>query len=103
MSVGPGMILHEIKPKWLLQSPSAPANSVRCRQCARQTRIEWKKDEDELADPYTCPLDLMFSDPRGTLEAGVLFKKPVHERKVIRNWLQTDPLLKTLRDHQGRL
>ncbi|CAO2652048.1 Nn.00g003310.m01.CDS01 [Neocucurbitaria sp. VM-36] len=43
----------EIKPKWLLQSPAAPANAVRCRTCAMQVAIP--KDRER----YICPLRLV--------------------------------------------
>lgn len=44
----------EIKPKWLLQSPTAPANAVRCRTCAMQVAIP--KDRKS----YLCPLRLVY-------------------------------------------
>ncbi|KAB8072965.1 inositol-pentakisphosphate 2-kinase [Aspergillus leporis] len=56
----PGTVLAELKPKWLLQSPSAPANARRCRTCAlrdmknHETRRTGGKDEQSF-----CPLDLV--------------------------------------------
>ncbi|CUS11979.1 unnamed protein product [Tuber aestivum] len=43
-------ILVEFKPKWVVQSPSAPANWRRCRTCALRLQKHGK--------PSHCPLDL---------------------------------------------
>ncbi|OJJ44115.1 hypothetical protein ASPZODRAFT_72466 [Penicilliopsis zonata CBS 506.65] len=52
--------LAELKPKWLLQSPSAPVNARRCRTCALR---EMKNEEARLAglagQESFCPLDLV--------------------------------------------
>lgn len=51
MSPVPGSsITLEIKPKWLVQSPTAPVDAVRCRTCALQ--ILKPKDPKK----YICPL-----------------------------------------------
>ncbi|KAG0125339.1 inositol-pentakisphosphate 2-kinase [Tuber indicum] len=44
-------ILVEFKPKWVVQSPSAPANWRRCRTCALRLQKNGGK-------PSFCPLDL---------------------------------------------
>ncbi|KAJ4375991.1 Inositol-pentakisphosphate 2-kinase [Neocucurbitaria cava] len=44
----------EIKPKWLLQSPTAPASAVRCRTCAMQVAIPKHREI------YLCPLRLVY-------------------------------------------
>jgi inositol-pentakisphosphate 2-kinase len=59
--------LIEFKPKWLVQSPSAPSGSRRCRTCAlREMRTD---DERRTGDRHSgrghadfCPLDLLSSD-----------------------------------------
>ena len=43
----------EIKPKWLLQSPNAPTDAVRCRTCAMQLVTSKPRDG------YICPLRLV--------------------------------------------
>jgi inositol-pentakisphosphate 2-kinase len=61
---GPDERLVEFKPKWLVQSPSAPTESKRCRTCAlREMRTE---DERLTGDNHTgrghadfCPFDLL--------------------------------------------
>ncbi|KAH0605645.1 uncharacterized protein H6S33_004867 [Morchella sextelata] len=65
------MAMIEFKPKWLTQSPNAPANWKLCRTCAvrfmqshknkeRQGQIE-EEHESEAAE--FCPLDLSSGDP----------------------------------------
>lgn len=59
--------LAEFKPKWLVQSPSAPIGARRCRTCAlREMRTE---DERQTGDNHTgrghadfCPFDLLSTD-----------------------------------------
>lgn len=52
-------ITIEVKPKWLVQSPNAPLNAVRCRTCAMQ--VAKPKDTPK----YLCPLRLVQgSSPR---------------------------------------
>ncbi|KAF1840075.1 uncharacterized protein K460DRAFT_296773 [Cucurbitaria berberidis CBS 394.84] len=46
-------ITLEIKPKWLIQSPSAPKDAVRCRTCAMQVAIPKGREN------YICPLRLV--------------------------------------------
>lgn len=54
-------LLVEFKPKWLSQSPSAPKNAIRCRQCAKElhsyvTEPGLKRPVPTQAKP--CPLTL---------------------------------------------
>ena len=52
----------EFKPKWLLQSPSAPAMAKRCRTCALR---EMRRADNVLVgrgDDGFCPLDLLSSE-----------------------------------------
>ncbi len=54
-------ILVEFKPKWLSQSPSAPKNAIRCRQCAKE--LHSYVMEPDLKNPLPifakpCPLTL---------------------------------------------
>ena len=66
-SRGPDERLVEFKPKWLVQSPSAPSAARRCRTCAlREMRTE---DERRTGDRHSgrghadfCPLDLLSRD-----------------------------------------
>ncbi|KAK4212920.1 inositol-pentakisphosphate 2-kinase [Rhypophila decipiens] len=50
-------ILLEFKPKWLTQSPDAPANAIRCRNCAK----EWLRYHDKLQKKLQKPPKLQQS------------------------------------------
>lgn len=59
------VVTFEFKPKWLAQSPNAPAGSKRCRTCAlramrraEQLSTKGKEREERSADAF-CPLDLV--------------------------------------------
>jgi inositol-pentakisphosphate 2-kinase len=53
----------EFKPKWLVQSPSAPQGSRRCRTCAlRAMKRENKADPPEVSKAGFCPLNLVSYD-----------------------------------------
>ena len=55
MSPNPGTsITLEIKPKWLLQSPTAPPGAIRCRTCA----LQYSRGKGTPKD-YICPLQLV--------------------------------------------
>ncbi|KAI0480374.1 inositol-pentakisphosphate 2-kinase-domain-containing protein [Xylariaceae sp. FL0804] len=75
MSETPGYRALEFKPKWLAQSPLAPADAVRCRTCAREAyrnhqkkqkkqkkkkeEGEQKEGEEKDGEPPVCPLGLL--------------------------------------------
>ena len=73
-------VLVEFKPKWLSQSPSAPKNAIRCRQCAMELRhllkdLSWSRARPERKP---CPLALLSdSVPR---EVGSPFRLAPHLR-----------------------
>ncbi|KAL8866576.1 MAG: hypothetical protein Q9174_006219, partial [Haloplaca sp. 1 TL-2023] len=103
----------EFKPKWLLQSPSAPAGSKRCRTCALRAMRYAKGIEtpstSSLAYDF-CPLTLV-SDDRSVLStsiAGTLQRVrgapldiPDLESQLL-PYFHRLPLLRTLRDHQAK-
>ncbi|TVY30740.1 Inositol-pentakisphosphate 2-kinase, partial [Lachnellula hyalina] len=102
-SVG-GEEVHEFKPKWLLQSPSAPKDAVRCRQCARsaQQNVE-RKVNGKLCKQYLCPLDAVSDDPRGIALAASLMGTSEGNRRRIKRWLEQSTLLKRLLHLQAEL
>ena len=60
--LGQGFVTIEIKPKWLAQSPSAPAQARRCRTCAlRASRIAHEVSNKKAITPSQsfCPLHLV--------------------------------------------
>ncbi|KAI0014596.1 inositol-pentakisphosphate 2-kinase-domain-containing protein [Xylariomycetidae sp. FL0641] len=71
MSETPSLIVGEFKPKWLAQSPLAPADAVRCRNCAREAYRLAQKGADagheDDPDVPVCPLGLLHADRRVVL------------------------------------
>lgn len=68
-----GEVLVEFKPKWLVQSLSAPKDWKRCRTCAlraQKNAIRREKGQQEEAGP--CPLDLASLD-QARVERAVSF------------------------------
>lgn len=78
-------VLVEFKPKWLLQSPSAPTNAKRCRTCALRlkkiavTHAKNQRKPDNKKKPIPanilhsayCPFDLI-SEDRQCVRAAVI-------------------------------
>lgn len=95
--------LFEFKPKWLLQSPTAPQESKRCRTCA--LRAMRRKSR-----PGLCPLNLMDEDKIAIALCRVMRLDSEQqedysgtERHMIgrlRDFLLKDPLLPCLRQIQ---
>jgi len=57
---GPGIDwLVEFKPKWLVQSPSAPGGAKNCRTCALNAMRRKKQKHQGRGDSGFCPLDLL--------------------------------------------
>lgn len=48
--------MHEIKPKWLVQSPRAPTGAEQCRNCAREV---WRNMKNKTKNQVFCPLNLV--------------------------------------------
>lgn len=74
MTVGDGSTLAELKPKWLNQSPSAPAAAQRCRTCALR---EMKNSQSILGikeQRSFCPLDLVSEEYENVFRATGLIK-----------------------------
>jgi inositol-pentakisphosphate 2-kinase len=57
----------EFKPKWLIQSPSAPAQAKRCRTCALREMRRTGNVVGGRGDGGFCPLDLLSTED-GVLE-----------------------------------
>ena len=60
---GPGIDwLVEFKPKWLLQSPSAPPDARNCRTCALNAMRRKAGKAQGRGDSGFCPMDLLSDD-----------------------------------------
>jgi inositol-pentakisphosphate 2-kinase len=78
MSSAPGEAMIEFKPKWLVQSRSAPKDWKRCRTCALLAkRNAEKRRAGKAKDERSCPLDLASGDTDRVLRAvrSVVHKK----------------------------
>lgn len=107
-----GEVLVEFKPKWLVQSPSAPLGSRRCRTCAlRVKKNAQRRVLGEAKSLSFCPLDLVSRD-RGRVERAItaicssskespLYTDEFRDRLV--DFLYENPLLLKLKQLQQDL
>ncbi|KAK4239780.1 inositol pentakisphosphate 2-kinase [Achaetomium macrosporum] len=124
----PDDLTLEFKPKWLAQSPNAPASAARCRNCAREAlKHHTKLNGYHTAQGATrshrilCPFDLLTcgSSPDALSNIVAHFSSlnplirpqtsvPAQYNRLIQ-WLQTNTMLPRLRaaqlanDHSGPL
>ncbi|KAG9786686.1 hypothetical protein KCU88_g2247, partial [Aureobasidium melanogenum] len=59
---GGGVVLIEFKPKWLVQSPSAPRDATMCRTCALNAMRRKAGKHQGRGDSGFCPVDLLVGD-----------------------------------------
>lgn len=101
----------EFKPKWLVQSPSAPAGSVRCRTCAlraMKSSIHSSSHSAKQLKLGFCPLNLVSDDKIKVATAASivleLCRPEERDNDLIRgalvDFLYKSPLLRKLRDLQ---
>jgi inositol-pentakisphosphate 2-kinase len=96
--------VREFKPKWLCQSPTAPEDSVRCRQCARVACMNAERTRTgEQLKSHFCPLYLVSDEDRDLEYAARQLAVYNISSERIFKFLKTTPLLRTLRDLQDRL
>jgi inositol-pentakisphosphate 2-kinase len=68
MRDGEDLTMVEIKPKWLVQSPSAPPGAKRCRTCALRAL---RNSKGNIHEGF-CPLDLLSKDV-GVVQRALTF------------------------------
>jgi inositol-pentakisphosphate 2-kinase len=96
----PRITLAELKPKWLLQSPSAPINATRCRTCAlREMKNSDARKTGAQEERSFCPLDLVSENPEDVLRATRFIRGCTDRTRLARFLYQNRTLLK-LREHQ---
>lgn len=96
----PGATLAELKPKWLTQSPSAPATSHRCRTCAlREMKIDDTRSLGHKEQRSFCPLDIVSENFENVFRATE-FIKGCSDRKRLACILFRNPTLQKLLSHQ---
>jgi inositol-pentakisphosphate 2-kinase len=108
-----GEVLVEFKPKWLVQSRSAPRGWKRCRTCAlraQKNAIRREKGQQEEAGP--CPLDLASLDQARVERAVSLIATAKHAedgqnldrlRKRLTSFLLGSTIIPKLKELQGIL
>lgn len=114
----PRSLLVEFKPKWLSQSRSAPANAVRCRQCALELQRLLERSIIAgagagtfkcAADRKPCPLALVDDEAPPKVSSPFRIAPQLQElpdRAHLQASLERilrDPFLDNLRAHQERL
>lgn len=96
----PGMIMAELKPKWLLQSPSAPSNARRCRTCAlRDMKNHQARKVRGSEERSFCPLHLVSDNYENVLRATRFLKGCQDHVRLARVLYRNSTLLK-LQSHQ---
>lgn len=109
------LTMHEIKPKWLVQSPRAPRGAEQCRNCAREV---WRNMKNKTKNQVFCPLNLVKAAdfPQDetiardiTTNLRRCYNMSEVEAKNLTNWLQTCQLIPRLRmiqwshDHESQV
>lgn len=96
----PGSTLAELKPKWLTQSPSAPATAHKCRTCAlREMKNYEARSLGQKGQQSFCPLDLVSESFENVLRA-TNFIKGCSDRSRLARILFRNPTLQKLLSHQ---
>lgn len=98
-------MLWEFKPKWLVQSPSAPANAERCRTCAlREMKNYDARMVGEKEEYSFCPLDLVSDRFDDVLRATRFFKNGGGEKsRRVATYLYRNALLQKLKGYQRQM
>lgn len=98
-----GACLWEFKPKWLLQSPSAPSDAKRCRTCAlREMKNHDARIAGESETHSFCPLDLV-SDNYEDVVRAAQFIKGSHGFTRVARFLHRNSTLLKLQDYQRQM
>lgn len=96
----PGTELAELKPKWLLQSPSAPTGARKCRTCAlRDMKNHCARRMGAVESRSFCPLDLV-SDKFENVLRATKFLKGFEDHARLARVLYRNPTMLKLFAHQ---
>lgn len=103
----------EFKPKWLAQSPNAPASATRCRTCALNAHRRHTRQEKAGNRAIPCPLRFLASTAPGSSPVVAILdylsvpnppltpRAPTPEQRArLARWLQTNTLLPRIREAQ---
>jgi inositol-pentakisphosphate 2-kinase len=93
----PGTDVAELKPKWLLQSPSAPTGARKCRTCAlRDMKNHDARRVGAMETRSFCPLDLVSDKFEHVLRATKFVKGQKDHARLARVLYRNPTLLKLL-------
>ncbi|KAL3464993.1 inositol-pentakisphosphate 2-kinase [Aspergillus heterothallicus] len=93
----PGTDVAELKPKWLLQSPSAPTGARKCRTCAlRDMKNHNARRVGAMEARSFCPLDLVSDKFEHVLRATKFVKGQKDHTRLARVLYRNSTLLKLL-------
>ncbi|KAF9890887.1 Inositol-pentakisphosphate 2-kinase [Aspergillus nanangensis] len=96
----PGAVLAELKPKWLLQSPTAPVNARRCRTCALREMKNHELHRGGKAEVRSfCPLDIT-SDKFDNVLRATRFVKGCKDHGRLARVLYRNSTVQKLLTHQ---
>jgi inositol-pentakisphosphate 2-kinase len=108
-----GEVLVEFKPKWLIQSHSAPKGWKRCRTCAlRAQRNAIRRAKGQREEAGLCPLDLASLDQARVERAVSFIATTKHAedgqnlnrlRERLTSFLLTSTIIPKLKELQGSL
>lgn len=97
-------ILIEFKPKWLEQSPTAPKDATRCRNCAREA---YRNNKKGTGDSILCPLRFMdragevsMARVKEFITKGLDISSGSPAAITLEKWLRENTLLPHLHDAQ---
>ncbi|KAK5111719.1 hypothetical protein LTR85_011764 [Meristemomyces frigidus] len=96
-----GEVLLQLKPKWLAQSPHAPADASRCRTCALRAQRASVQLRTATDTQQCCPLALVSGKEEDRKRAATALTKDTQLFDYLVNDAQ--PLLHSLRNHQQQL
>lgn len=91
----PGATVAELKPKWLIQSPSAPSGAKRCRTCALRDMKNGDARKNGCPEVRSfCPLDLVSDKMDNLLQAIRFLKGRSDHLRIARALYRQETLLK---------
>ncbi|KAM5441170.1 Inositol-pentakisphosphate 2-kinase [Microsporum ferrugineum] len=106
---GSGATLWEFKPKWLTQSPSAPANARRCRTCALREKRNLEASQgpakggpEHHHKKSFCPFKLASNNLEDVLSAITAISNSPDAQRVA-TFMHRNPTLLKLRDKQRQM
>ena len=96
-----GDTLLQLKPKWLVQSSSAPSDARRCRTCALRARRASHQIKTATDAQATCPLKLV----SGVVEDRKHTAEAITNDQELQDYLtnEAQPILQQLRFWQAKL